>query len=426
MTASDSQRKRPLPDEWDAPLGPPPSKGKSVSPMDERGDGSGPSRESRSSRTRRPKTRSRKKRASAQSKKARTTPRPARKKKVVGQKTKVAVPETPKVFRPEYPTSYTHEEFWDADLPVMEYRLRGILPNVELCILCGRPKRGKSTLCRHCAVCYGSGRDFLDRPFEQGKVVYFCLEESQPSVKAKLHRLGIAKSDLVWKFEIPPLNTEKGFYSFQSMLEDEEPDMVVIDSLTRAYRGMVDWNSQGVVTALFGPLQQLGFLYQCLILGTDHMGKAASKFDRGDPVEDLIGSTSKAGIADAILGLYKTKRGDTTIRELCGIGRSIDQFRFTIDYTPGTERYRVASDKDEEFVPDGTDEGIFTAIDDLGENAFTSYIAKEIGMSTPATSARLSKLHRHKLIVGTATRLKGLTRLRYTLPEEELDNEEEA
>src|SRR5437899_9961513 len=71
------------------------------------------------------------------------------------------------------------------------YIVEGLLPSAGTSLLGGKPKDGKSTLARQLAVAVATGKPFLDRATEKGRVLYFALEEKSSEVKAHFRLLGL-------------------------------------------------------------------------------------------------------------------------------------------------------------------------------------------------------------------------------------------
>jgi putative DNA primase/helicase len=61
----------------------------------------------------------------------------------------------------------------------LEWLVDGLLPREAISLLVGRPKSGKTTLCRTLAADVVGGAAFLDRTTEQGPVIYVSLEDSR-------------------------------------------------------------------------------------------------------------------------------------------------------------------------------------------------------------------------------------------------------
>jgi len=238
-----------------------------------------------------------------------------------------------------YRTSYTLTELMAADFPEPDWLVETLFPAVGLMLLGGRPKRGKSTLARQLAASLGVGGMFLGHQLKPGKVLYICLEERPKSIQDKMRKLGVLQADDVhFEFSWLPLN-QGGLQRLRDYAEGQKPALIVLDTLSRAYGGKIDWNDQGAVTALLDPLQHLAFDCQCLIIAIDHLGKAARNSADPDPVDDMIASTAKVAIADDILALYR-KRGEGTT--LVGIGRNIGEVELPLYFDRETECYQPA------------------------------------------------------------------------------------
>src|SRR4029453_4107725 len=77
------------------------------------------------------------------------------------------------------------------DVP-LEWLVEGLFPREAISLLAGRPKSGKTTLCRTLAADVVSGTSFLGRATVQGSAIYVSLEDSARAVTAHFRRLGVA------------------------------------------------------------------------------------------------------------------------------------------------------------------------------------------------------------------------------------------
>jgi len=96
--------------------------------------------------------------------------------------------------------------------------------------------------------------------------------------------------------------------------------LIVIDTLSRAL-GHADQMDAADMTMFMSSLQRLAMRHNLALLLIDHHRKP-SLASSADPVDDIFGSTAKAGVVDAAMGLYR-QHGEAeavlkiTGRDLC-------------------------------------------------------------------------------------------------------------
>jgi hypothetical protein len=213
---------------------------------------------------------------------------------------------TPLVIRPEsqserqaVKTSWTVAELLSTTFPDPPWAVPGIVP-VGLSFLAGRPKVGKSWLALQIAHAIGTGGMVMNQRVTAGKVLYLALEDGPRRLKERLIKQ-IAPSYANVQFETSWRRlTDGGLDDLRAVMGGYA--LVVIDTLSRAL-GRADQSDLADMTMLVGDLQGLALEHDAAVLVIDHHRKPAGFV--GDPVDDIVGSTAKAAVADAALGLFK-------------------------------------------------------------------------------------------------------------------------
>lgn len=119
----------------------------------------------------------------------------------------------------------------------------------RLTLLAGREKLGKTTLVRQVIANASVGESLDESVIEPKKVLAFFLEDSLGDSTRMLLEAG-ADPDLVWVAD--HLDHPNEIYEF---IEEVEPDLVIIDSLSKWGSAVVnDWIQSGPVTKLIGKL----------------------------------------------------------------------------------------------------------------------------------------------------------------------------
>jgi len=211
------------------------------------------------------------------------------------------------------------------DFPEPPWLVENLIP-AGMTILAGRPKLGKSWFAMELALAVCSGGYFLGRKAQQGRVLYCALEDNPRRFKNRLRMQGWTAAaqenmDAVFSRDFQRMfGGQGGLTTFISLITTFPYSLVVVDTVSRAFQ-IQDWNDQSQVTAVLSPLQEAIAESGKSLLCNDHH-KKRNGFDP-NPVEDIIGSVSKSGVADTILGLYK-ENGKPGAR-LAVVGRDVEE-----------------------------------------------------------------------------------------------------
>jgi hypothetical protein len=151
--------------------------------------------------------------------------------------------------------------------------------------------------------------------------------------------------------------------------------LIVVDTLARAF-GRRDWNDVSDATDALADLQRLALEAECCILCLDHHRKNMSA---PDAVDDILGSTGKAAVADTLLGLYR-KRGErgATLRVT---GRDVDDAELALEFDPTTFCWQCLGDAREVARTEAQGE-VLEALRQFGEEGAD---AAAVGLATGRT-----------------------------------------
>jgi hypothetical protein len=196
----------------------------------------------------------------------------------------------------------------------LEWLVDGLLPREAISLLVGRPKSGKTTLCRTLAADVVGGSAFLGRPTERGAVIYVSLEDSGRAVTAHFRRLGVSPDAPLYVVcaQAPP----DALQILRREVEQRRPALVVIDTLYR-FTKVRDVAAYGEVTAALQPLLTLQRELQFHLLLVHHSPKGADS--TRDAIDAGLGSTALPGTVDLALFLRCFPDGRRT---LCSSPRS--------------------------------------------------------------------------------------------------------
>lgn len=285
-------------------------------------------------------------------------------------------------------TTWTAAELLQADFPEPVWAVPEVIP-VGLSFLAGRPKVGKSWLALQVAGAVATGGRALDRQVKHGRVLYLALEDSPRRLKNRLQTQGIPSSaDLVFKTTWPNL-TEGGLADLQDEIERGSYGLVVIDTLSRAL-GRADQQDLAEMTTILGTLQRVSQLFDLAILLIDHHRKPSGLVV--NPIDDILGSTAKAAVADAAIGLFREqgKHGAT----LKVTGRDLEEIELALDWDSQTCCWHLLGEAGQ-VRKDSFQHDVLTAIQDLemmGETPTTASIATHLGRDKAQVSRALAEL----------------------------------
>lgn len=201
-------------------------------------------------------------------------------------------------------------------IPVFDpvWTVPDLLP-AGLAILGGRPKVGKSWLALQLALSKGAGGVFLGEQLKKGRVLYLALEDSPRRLQSRMQKLQwpcdptievdfIVLSDFLQL--IGPFHQNGATTLRDSFIKAKGYQLVIIDTLSRAFMGINDIDKNQEVTKALAPIQEIGQQLDCTILLIDHHNKGAEGREP-NPINDILGSTAKAAVLDTAWGLYREK-----------------------------------------------------------------------------------------------------------------------
>ena len=276
---------------------------------------------------------------------------------------------------PDRKRIWTTPELLSTDFPEPKWAVPGIVP-VGLTYLAGRPKLGKSWLALQMAIAVGSGGRVFDEPIARGKVLYLALEDSERRIKERAQKQGIvATADITWATEWASL-TDGGADTLLAALQAGAYSFVVIDTLSR-FAGREDQQNLAAMTMALGSLQRMAMNLEVAVSMVDHHSKPGGL--GADVIDDVMGSTGKAAVADAILGLYKQQ--GRAGAQLAITGRDLEERTLGLQFDPVTWCWQCLGDAGD-VLRDTVKSDILVAIErlqELGELPTPTAIADLLG-----------------------------------------------
>lgn len=308
------------------------------------------------------------------------------------------------------------DEILSTDWPEPRWAVPGLLP-AGLTICGGRPKVGKSWLGLQLALAVAGGGQALDTRAEAGRVLVLALEDPPRRIRERMVR---QKWPEALPVDVLPLGKfqEKvgdlgrgGARRLADQMERGQYRLVVIDTFSRAFAG--DQNDHAEMTAALSPLQEIAQTLNTAVLIIDHLRKGVG--GDADAVVDLLGSTAKAALCDAVMGLYR-ERGKTAARLLV-TGRDIEErsLALTMDWAAGLWRCEGRADALELA---GRQAEIVAVVREMGSAGIVE-IARAIDWNVGNTYRVCSDLCGQGLIYKSG---RGKGNVRYTISQEEDDS----
>jgi len=273
---------------------------------------------------------------------------------------------------PQQKKSWTVNDLYNAEFPAPRYTVPGLL-TAGLAILAARPKIGKSWLGLQTSIAVGTGGTVLGQRVEKGKVLYLALEDSPRRIKERLTlQHAPANADVRFEFGWRPLPKE-GTADLIGEIDKHGYTLVVVDTLARAL-GFVDPNKQAENNIHLGVLQRTAVDRNMTILLIDHQRK--NNAGSGDVIDDILGATSKAGVLDIALGLYRNRGEQNAI--LKATGRDIDERELAVDFDRNTGSWQLLGTASG-IKADTLQASILEALDEMGGKTTATKLAGWLG-----------------------------------------------
>jgi hypothetical protein len=283
----------------------------------------------------------------------------------------------------------------------------------------GRPKVGKSWLGLQLALAVASGGEVMDRKAESGRVLVLALEDPPRRIRERMVKQkwpgGLPVDVLplgLFQAQVGDLG-KGGARRLAGQIERGQYRLVVIDTFSRAFAG--DQNDHAEMTLALAPIQEIAQTLNTAVLIIDHLRKGVG--GDSDAVVDLLGSTAKAALCDAVMGLYR-ERGKHEARLLV-TGRDIEErsLALTMDWQTGLWRCEGRADA---FELAGRRAEIVEVIREMGSAGIVE-IAKAVDINKGHAYRLCAELYEVGKIIKTRT---AHGEVRYYIPEEELEMED--
>ena len=238
--------------------------------------------------------------------------------------------------------------------------VKGIIDEGCAAILAGPPNVGKTWLVLSLARAIASGSPWLGQfPTSPCPVVIFDEEGHLPGVQSRCRLLEAADpldhapAMFLCVGHGVRLDTQAGVDHLTRVIEQCQPGLVILDSLTRVHGA--DENDAGSMASVFAVAKHLMRVHHTAVLFTDHLRK---KSVINDPEEMLRGSTEKRAWPDSILFAAP---GDGTQIRITHVksrwSQRLDPFAIdlAVDEDAGTASIRYAGEVRSDAITRGND-----------------------------------------------------------------------
>jgi archaellum biogenesis ATPase FlaH len=213
---------------------------------------------------------------------------------------------------------YYYGELMD-DETVIEWYFKGLLSVGGYGIIAGPPGVGKTQLALRLAVAVSLGKNYLEWENvtgKVGKVMFLSLEMGLPQIKYFItqmddlvdHREALQERLGIYPLgETLPLDHPKGQQILNSWIEEQQPDMLIIDSLNKASHGsLADDETVGKINSYFNVLSKT---YKLTIITIHHTKKVQDRHKTPGELDDLYGSRFIGAEADFVVSFVGLPTG---------------------------------------------------------------------------------------------------------------------
>jgi RecA-family ATPase len=212
--------------------------------------------------------------------------------------------------------SITFEDAYTArqeQLQPLEVIVEGLMHKTGLAMIAGSPGVGKSLLAMNLALAIASDKEkFLHYNIERhGKVLWIDYEMTKSEFVSRLQKIPIEPKPDHFKFllDAPNITDKKFLEVLSSIIEEEQPLLVVIDNITTSHGG--DENAAKDVRNILRPLQLLAKQYDINFLLVHHFRKHV-RFETLN-LDMIVGSGTFARLLHSALLMHESSK-DTSIR----------------------------------------------------------------------------------------------------------------
>ena len=217
-----------------------------------------------------------------------------------------------------------------AQLPPVEFFIEQVLC-MGVTSISGRPKVGKSWLAEAMALALSTGGKFLGFRTRQVCVLYLATEDSPGRLQNRFQKMGAAPNENFHvAFGWRALDAG-GLEDLEAAVVRLRCQVVFIDTFSRV-NGRADQMDPNEMTQVYAALQGLALRHGIAVVLVDHHRKTARNPLESDPIDDILGSTAKAGVLDCAIGLYRKHNSTDAVLKL--VGRDFGDAEYALTWDP--------------------------------------------------------------------------------------------
>jgi hypothetical protein len=251
--------------------------------------------------------------------------------------------------------------------PTPEYRwsIEDMLVSGGLGVCVGKPKIGKSTLCRQLAYCVGRGENFLNFNVRKGSVLYLELEEKRDEVKRHYQDMGASDEDVHIYTGSAPRDV---LDQVKKVIGNIRPVLIIIDPLFKYTKVKQSGEYAENIDAL-DQLVRLARDHEAAVVAIHHSPKG----DR-EAIESVLGSIGIAASFDSII-LVKRYENYRTIQTVQRYGTDLPET--TLEFDEVTRFTSIGKSKYAQDV-ERLKDVILTYLENLKDSSTEDHIAKSV------------------------------------------------
>lgn len=271
-----------------------------------------------------------------------------------------SVAERPASTRERYP-ALDWQEVLSGDFSEPDWLCEPLIERGTSVAIYSAPKAGKSLLLQEVCAALATGRALLGNSArDPERVLYLDQENTRQDIGERLTAMGHVAEELenfiYLSFAgLPPLDTAAGAKELRSIVDEYQPTLVVLDTVSRYVAG--DENEASTYSNLYR-LSLAPLKAQCItVVRLDHAGKDASKGQRG--------SSAKSGDVDTVWSLHAEGDRVELTRDVTRNGHGVDRLVLTRETEPLRHVPRYGGDPFDRSYGDDVAE-VIADLDKLG------------------------------------------------------------
>lgn len=274
------------------------------------------------------------------------------------------------------------------------YVVDQLVPAGGFCLLCSRPKVGKSTMARDMMLAICRGEPYIGFKTEPVTCLYLCLEDIRGHVQAHFRDMEACEFDNIFiETELPMVGGNRPFPKIYEWIRNEiertGAGLLVIDTLGRIIE-CKEFNSYSDTLKATQPLINMARETGCAILALHHNKKVETS--DGD---DVLGSTLIWGAVDSLITLRR-KDNERTISTTGRYCEDIDKRILTFD--PQTRRFHDGGCAKQAHFG-GVKQKVIVLLRNSADSWSKSEIQTEIGHRGDTVRKAIDELVREDLVI---------------------------